>query len=196
MLITTTIFLPQFLMASRNARSDLGERPVGGGHEQHEIRAAARTRVVSRSCSRKIALVPGVSTMVSSLSSETGALMTSAPDVSAPRCGAAPVPQDLQLRRRRRDALFEDPGAHERIHECALAGVELADDDEQEEAVRAARWTDPAPIGRRWARRRGPVPAAASSASRAPRSGALASLPAETASARSSLIMVRHGMDD
>ncbi len=67
----------------------LGERPVGGGHE--ETRSARGTNsVVSRSCSRKIALVPGVSTMVNSLRSETGALITSAPDESAPRCGAAP----------------------------------------------------------------------------------------------------------
>ena len=41
----------------------------------------------------------------------------------------------MYLRRRRGDAFLEDALADERVDERALAGVELADDDEEEELV-------------------------------------------------------------
>ena len=45
------------------------------------------------------------------------------------------VLQDVDLRGRRRDPLVRDRRADERVDERALAGVELADDDEEEQFV-------------------------------------------------------------
>ena len=43
--------------------------------------------------------------------------------------------KDVDLRRRRGHALFDDPAAKERVDECALAGVEFADDHQEKELV-------------------------------------------------------------
>jgi hypothetical protein len=48
---------------------------------------------------------------------------------------ALSVTQELDPRRRRRDALGEDRLPEERVQDGALAGVELPDHDEQEEVV-------------------------------------------------------------
>ena len=45
------------------------------------------------------------------------------------------VLQHVDLRGRRRDAFFDDTRASQRVDERALAGIELADDDEQEKLV-------------------------------------------------------------
>ena len=45
------------------------------------------------------------------------------------------VADEVNLRRRRGDALVEDLAAEQRVDERALAGVELADDDEEEQLV-------------------------------------------------------------
>ncbi len=45
------------------------------------------------------------------------------------------VSNEVNLRRRRRDAFFEDPRAEQRVDERALAGIELAHDDEQKELI-------------------------------------------------------------
>ena len=82
-----------------------------------------------------IALVPGVSTMwMSRRIGDRGG-----DDV---QCGLADLPigglavlQHVDLRRRRRHALFDDPAADQRVDEGALAGVELADDHQQEQLV-------------------------------------------------------------
>ena len=89
MLITATIFLPQSLIAWRKPRS----LSVNGRSAEvtNRTRSACGTNsLVSRSCSRKIALVPGVSTMLMSRRNGTGAAMTSAPEASAVRDGVSP----------------------------------------------------------------------------------------------------------
>ena len=132
--MTTTIFLPQSRMSARKARS----LSVNGRSADvtNSTRSACGTNsLVNRSCSRKIALVPGVSTILRSLEERTGAVMMSAPDGSARRPRSSPNCRIWSLRRRRRDALFEDARADEGIDEGALAGVELADDHEEKQPI-------------------------------------------------------------
>ena len=134
LLTTTTIFLPQSRIVSRNARSV----SVNGRSAEvtNSTRSARGTNSrVRRSCSRWIALVPGVSTMCRSRSSSTGAVTTErAGRIVAGREGRA-VANQLDARGGRRHAFLEHALAEQRVDERALAGVELADDDEQEELV-------------------------------------------------------------
>ena len=134
LLMTTTTFLPQPRICSRNARS------VSVNGRSAEVTNSTRSErgtnsAVIRSCSRMIALVPGVSTMWMSRRSGTGAVMTWRAGSRTCRSGRLAVLQDVDLRRRRGHAFFDDPAADERVDEGALAGVELADDHEQEELV-------------------------------------------------------------
>ena len=109
--MTTTTFLPQSRICSRNARSvSVNGRSADVTNSTRSARGTYSAVICS--CSRITALVPGVSTM----------LMSS-------------IAHRRDLRGRRRDPLLHPPLAGERVDERALAGVELADDDEQEQLV-------------------------------------------------------------
>ena len=132
--MTTTIFLPQSRMTARNWRS----LSVNGRSAEvtNSTRSDRGTKsAVIASCSRITALVPGVSTMAISRRNSTGAVMTCRwSDPFHARRAIAEL-QQVDLRRRRRDALDEDGGPEQRVDEGALAGVELADDDDEEQLV-------------------------------------------------------------
>ena len=86
-----------------------------------------------------MALVPGVSTMWISRSISTGAAMVSTEAVDEhvwPLLGS--VHQHVHARGGRRGALLQHPLADQRVDEGALAGIELADHDQQEQLVEAA----------------------------------------------------------
>ena len=108
LLTTMTIFLPQSRMPWRKARS----LSVNGRSAEVTKRTMSERGTNSRviaSCSRWMALVPGVSTMLMSWSSSTGAVMTSSAvssgvagdrgavldDVDAGGGGGDPLLQDL-----------------------------------------------------------------------------------------------------
>ena len=82
-----------------------------------------------------MALVPGVSTICMSRSISTGAVRAYKCCSSGKRSIAVPVPQDLHRDGRRRHPFLEDRRAEQGVDERALAGVELADDDQQEQFV-------------------------------------------------------------
>ena len=92
LLTTTTTFLPQSRIASRNARS----LSVNGRSAEvtNSTRSARGTNSrVSASCSRRMALVPGVSTtLMLAQRSRAGAVTTSSP-VAARWRGVAAVAQ-------------------------------------------------------------------------------------------------------
>jgi hypothetical protein len=75
LLITSTIFLPQFRMLSRKRRS-VSVKGRSADVTNSTKSALGTKSTVSRSCARLIAFVPGVSTMWRSRSNATGALTT------------------------------------------------------------------------------------------------------------------------
>ena len=89
LLRTTTIFLPQSRMLCRKARS----LSVNGRSAEVTKRTRSERGTnsrVSASCSRRTALVPGVSTMLISRSRPTGAAITSRPAEVTSRATAGP----------------------------------------------------------------------------------------------------------
>ena len=60
------------------------------------------------------------------------------PDAADVGRASSPVADEVDLRRRRRDAFVERRAAEQRVDERALAGVELADDDQEEQLVELA----------------------------------------------------------
>ena len=144
-----TTFLPQPRIASRNARSV----SVNGRSAEvtNRTRSARGTNsVVRRSCSRMIALVPGVSTMWMSWRKSTGAVTDADARAQDLGRGRVAVADEVNLRGRRRHAFVEDRAAEQRVDERALAGVELADDDEEEELVELADGFGEGGASRRW----------------------------------------------
>ena len=137
LLTTMTIFLPQSRIVSMNARSvSVNGRSADVTNSTRSARGT--NSVVSRSCSRMIAFVPGVSTIWMSRSSSAGAVITRMPFGVDAVGRAVAVSQHLDLCRRRRDPFCEDRLAEQRVDERALPGVELADDDQQEQLVELA----------------------------------------------------------
>ena len=108
LLTTMTIFLPQSRIASIKARSvSVNGRSADVTNSTKSARGTKS--VVSRSCSRMIALVPGVSTMWMSSRRSTGAVTDRMPPARLSTPLVAPYANEVNLRRRRRDAFFEDP---------------------------------------------------------------------------------------
>ena len=135
LLTTSTTFLPQPRTCSRNARS------VSVKGRSAEVTNRTRSErgtnsAVMRSCSRMTALVPGVSTMWMSRRSGAGAVMTCRSGIARPvRSGVSPYCSTLICA-----VVGVTPSSTialptQRVDERALAGVELADDDEQEQLV-------------------------------------------------------------
>ena len=129
-----TTFLPQSRIVARNCRSlSVKGRSADVTNSTRSDRGTKSAVIAS--CSRITALVPGVSTTWISRRNSTGAVI----DVQVRRPLDArrlgPVLQQVHLRRGRRDAFLQHAAAEQRIDERALAGVELADDDDQEQLV-------------------------------------------------------------
>ena len=82
-----------------------------------------------------MALVPGVSTMRISRSSSTGRLDDEQVGLADGLLGKVAVLEHGNDGGRRRHALLHQRLADQRVDERALAGVELADHDEQEQLV-------------------------------------------------------------
>jgi hypothetical protein len=147
LLRTNTTFLPQARISSRKARSLSVNGRSAEVTKRTRSALGTNSRVIA-SCSRRTALVPGVSTTWTSRSSSTGAVTNTMPRRVSRGFRLAPA-QDVDLGGRRRHPLFEhvDEGALGRptsaLIKGALAGVELAGDDEEEEHRRAALHVDP-----------------------------------------------------
>ena len=127
-----TIFLPHSRIRSRNSRS----LSVNGRSAEvtKSTRSARGTKSrVSSSCWRMIALVPGVSTTVSSRSSSAGWVRSSRYASSRVLGHLGAVAEEVDAVGGGRDALGEHPLAEERVDEAGLAGIELAGDHQQEE---------------------------------------------------------------
>ena len=132
-----TIFLPQSRMVARKSRS------VSVNGRSAEVMKRTRSdrgtnSVVSRSCSRMIAFVPGVSTMWMSRSSSTGAVTTLQTVWTGPAGHGVAVLQHLDLRGGRRHPFLQQHLSEESVDEGALARVELADDHQEEQLVELA----------------------------------------------------------
>ena len=111
-----------------------GERPIGRGHEQHQI--GARHELPGQPL--VIALDRIGAWRVHDL--QIAQQFDRRGDderagLSAPEATAVAVPNQLDARRRRCHAFLEHPVAEQRVHERALARVELADHDDDEELV-------------------------------------------------------------
>ena len=107
--MTTTTFLPQPRTCSRNARS------VSVKGRSAEVTNSTRSErgtnsAVIASCSRMMALVPGVSTMWISRSSGAGAVMTCRLGFAHLALDRLAVLQHVDLRGGRRHALRRPPG--------------------------------------------------------------------------------------
>ncbi len=127
-------FLPHPRTCSRNTRS------VSVKGRSAEVTNSTRSERgtnsdVIASCSRMIALVPGVSTMWISRRISAGAVMTCRRRLADLPLERLAVLQHVDLRRRRRHAFLGDLAADQRVDEGALAGVELADDHQEEQLV-------------------------------------------------------------
>ena len=138
LLMTTTIFLPQSRIDSMNARS----LSVNGRSAEVTKRTMSERGTncwVSCSCSRMMALVPGVSTMVISSRNSAGYSRTMTPSACMVTAGIGSVAQQVDDRGRRRHALRHHLRPDEGVDEGGLAGVELADDHQQEERDQVLR---------------------------------------------------------
>jgi hypothetical protein len=134
LLTTTTIFLPHARTRSRKRPLALGEGAVGGGGEEHQV--GARHEAVG---DRLVASIEGVGAgcvdegEVREQRQRRRSLLQPLLE-RAPSVGVA-VAEQVDAGGRRRHSLLEHGAAEEGVDEGALAGVELADDDEQEELV-------------------------------------------------------------
>ena len=133
LLMMTTIFLPHSRIASMNSRS----LSVNGRSAEVTKRTRSERGTncwVRCSCSRMIALVPGVSTTVISSRKSAGKVAhDDAVRVHGHRRLGVAVAEQVDDRGGRGDAFRHDLGADQGVDEGGLAGVELADDDQQEE---------------------------------------------------------------
>ena len=132
-----TIFFPQSRMVARKSRS------VSVNGRSAEVMKRTRSdrgtnSVVSRSCSRMIAFVPGVSTMWTSRSSSTGAVTTWRPSGPVPRVTVSPYFNTWICAVVGVTPSCSSSLSEEGVDEGAFSGVELADDHQEEQLVELA----------------------------------------------------------
>ena len=112
----------------------LGERAIGGRHEQHEIRARHELGGDRLVLTHDRVGPRGVDDV--DLAEQRRRRGDDAKRRAADLLlDSLAVLEDVDLRGRRRDSFERHSAAHDRIDECALAGVELSDDDEEEQLV-------------------------------------------------------------
>ena len=134
LLRTTTIFLPHSRICPRKARSlSVNGRSAEVTKSTRSARGT-NSRVIA-SCSRMMALVPGVSTMVISRSSSAGSGDHVERRSTRLALQLLAVAQQVDPRGGGRDPFVEHLVPEQGVDEGALAGVELAGDDQQKQLV-------------------------------------------------------------